>query len=127
MASQALTNAQKDIRRALSNAESTVLAYAAPTVPPLNNLTVEGMVEDLGYINQARKSLEKTEKILKERLKSQLGERREVRSDNFTMKLEDRPRTALDQGKAKAYFEEQGTLADFMSTTAVSTMTIKEN
>jgi hypothetical protein len=123
-----MSDAQRKAARNIDLATDTVLAYAAPTVPPLGNLTPEGLVEDLGRLNNARKLFEKTEKILKERLKSQLPPGcKELRSDNFTMKYEDRPRTALSQTKAKAYLEEQGILPDFMETTAVPTMTISEN
>jgi hypothetical protein len=121
------TDAQRQVIRTIDAATSTVVAYTAPTVPALENLTVEGMVEELGYLNEARKKFEGVEKIVKERLKSRLGGLKEVRSDNFTMTFEDRPRVALNQSKAKAYFEEQGTLQDFMDETSVPTMTFKRN
>jgi len=125
MASKNLTNVQKKIQRAIDNATSTTLAYSAPEVPPLENLTVQGMVEELGYINEARKAIEKTEKTIKERLKSRLNGQTEVRSDNFQMKLENRGRTALDQTRAKEYLDSQGILPEYMVTTEVPTMTIK--
>jgi hypothetical protein len=121
------TDAQRQVIRTIDAATSTVVAYTAPTVPALENLTVEGMVEELGYLNEARKRFEGVEKIVKERLKSRLGGLKEVRSDNFTMTYEDRPRVALNQGKAKAYFEEQGTLHDYMDESSVPTMTFKRN
>jgi hypothetical protein len=121
------TDAQRQVIRTIDAATSTVVAYTAPTVPALENLTVEGMVEELGYLNEARKKFEGVEKIVKERLKSRLGGLKEVRSDNFTMTFEDRPRVALNQSKAKAYFEEQGTLQDFMDESSVPTMTFKRN
>lgn len=128
MATSNLSEAQRKVRRNIDLAMDTVIAYAAPTVPAMGNLTQEGMVEELGRLNIARKALEKTEKIVKERLKSMLEEgQTSVRSDNFTMKYEGRERTALDQGAAKAYFEEKGILADYMATTQVPTMTITEN
>jgi hypothetical protein len=128
MASKAsLSDAQRRVQRVVDAAMTTVIAYSAPTVPPLENLTVEGMVEELGYLNEARKKLESVEKTVKERLKSRLGGLTEVRSDNFTMKYESRPRTALDQTKAKAFFEAQGTLADYMSSSEVPTMTFTRN
>ena len=123
-----MNDAQKKAARNIDLATDTVLAYAARDIPSADNLTPEGLVEDLGRLNIARKLLEKTEKIIKERLKATMPPgTREIRSDNFTMNYENRERTALDQSKAKSYLEEQGILADFMSTTAVPTMTIKEN
>lgn len=128
MASKAsMTDAQRQVMRTIDAATSTVMAYTAPEVPALGNLTVEGMVEELGYLNEARKRLEGVEKIVKERLKSRLGDLKEVRSDNFTMKYEERPRVALNQGKAKAFFEEQGCLQEYMDETFVPTMTFKRN
>jgi hypothetical protein len=120
-----MNDTQRRVKRVIDLATDTVIAYAAKEVPSLGNLTKEGMVEELGRMNEARKAIEKTEKILKERLKSMLDGAKEVKSDNYQMKYEDRPRTALDQGKAKEYFESQGTLADYMETTSVPTMTIK--
>lgn len=120
-----MNDSQRRVKRVIDLATDTVVNYHAREVPPLGNLTVEGMVEDLGYLNEARKGIEKVEKILKERIKSQLDGKREVKSDNFSYKLEARPRTALNQERAKAYFEEQGILADYMDTTSVDTTIIK--
>jgi hypothetical protein len=128
MASKAsLSDAQRRVQRVVDAAMTTVIAYSAPTVPPLENLTVEGMVEELGYLNEARKKLESVEKTVKERLKSRLGGLKEVRSDNFTMKYENRARNALDQTKAKAKLEELGILPEYMSETEVPTMTFTRN
>jgi hypothetical protein len=120
-----LNDTQKRLRKCIDLATDSVINYAAKEVPDLGNLTAEGMVEELGRLNEARKAVEKTEKIVKERLKSQLAGRTEISSDNYRMTLENRPRTALNQEKAKAYLEEQGILADFMETTAVPTTIIK--
>lgn len=120
-----MNDSQRKAKRVIDLATDTVISYLAKEVPPLGNLTPEGMVEDLGRLNEARKAMEKTEKILKERLKSMEGFKPEITSDNYKMTLEDRSRTALNQGKAKEYLEQQGILADFMETTQVPTMTIK--
>jgi hypothetical protein len=125
MASSALNSSQKRIRHTLDAATGTAMAYAAAEVPAYGNLTVTGLVEDLGYLNEARKDLEKVEKILKERLKSHPDFQPELRSDNFSMVLEDRTRTALDQGAAKTKLEELGILPDFMKESVVPTMTLK--
>ena len=85
------------------------------------------MLEELGRINEGRKAFETVEKILKERMKTLLDGKTALRSDNFNLELKGVERTALNQGKAKAYFEEQGTLADYMSTTVVPTMYVKPN
>jgi hypothetical protein len=110
MASNPLTDAQKRVRSCIDKATSTVLAYTAKEVPPLGNLTLEGMVEELGYMNESRKALEKVEKIIKERIKSQLGDKTEVKTDNFTMTYKAQDRTALDQTTAKEKLEAFGCL-----------------
>lgn len=122
-----LNDAQKRIRKSIDIATDTCIAYAAKEVPPLGNLTNEGIVEELGYLNEARKELEKAEKILKERLKSRISLGEEIKSDNFTMTYENRSRTALNQTAAKEKLEELGVLADYMTDSEVPTMTIKRN
>ena len=125
MATSALNDSQRRIKRVIDLATDTCVAYAAKEVPVLGNLTCEGMVEELGRLNEARKAMEKTEKIIKERLKSMLDGRTEVRSDNYEMKLENRSRTALNQERAKGKLEELGILADYMDSSEVPTMTVK--
>ena len=51
-----LTAAQKRIQTTLDLASSTVIAYAATEVPRLDNLTPQGLLEDLGRLNEARKA-----------------------------------------------------------------------
>ncbi|MEB3061034.1 hypothetical protein VJJ74_07745, partial [Parvimonas micra] len=97
-------------------------------VPALENLTEMGLTEELGRLNEARKAIEKTEKIVKERLRAMLGNRKDMRSDNYTYKREMRPRSALDQTKAKEKLLELGgqeVLDECMSNTEVETVTIK--
>jgi hypothetical protein len=121
-----MNDSQRRVKRVIDLATDTVITYTAKTVPPLGNLTKEGMVEELGRLNEARKAMEKTEKIIKERLKAMLDPNEtEVKSDNYQMKYEDRSRTALNQEAAKGKLEELGILAEYMSTTSVPTMTIK--
>lgn len=121
-----LNDSQRRLKKVIDLATDTCINYAAKEVPPMGNLTKEGLVEDLGRLNEARKAMEKTEKILKERLKSQLGsDEKEVTSDNYKMTYEDRPRLALDQTAAKGKLEELGILGDYMKESSVPTMTIK--
>lgn len=103
-----LTDVQRRLQRSLDAAAESCLAYAAPEVPALGNLTPQGLLEEFGRLNDARKSIEKTEKIVKERLKSQLDGKRELRGDNYSLLIEMRPRYALDQGLAKAKLVELG-------------------
>lgn len=119
-----LTDTQKALRKALDLAADSAVAYAAPEVPKLGNLTPEGLLEELGYMNEARKALEKTEKVLKERYKSLSKNAKTGRSDNFKQETADQERTALNQAAAKEYFEKEGILEDFMVTSSVSTMRI---
>lgn len=128
MAKAPLTDAQRRIQRILDDASSTVIAYAAPEVPDLDNLTPQGLNEEFGRLNEARKSLEKTEKIVKERLRALIGDQRELRSDNYVYKREARPRYALDQETAKAKLLELGgqkALDECMKSSEVETVTIK--
>lgn len=122
-----LTDTQKALQKTLDHAAQCVIDYAAPEVPALGNLTPEGLLEDFGRLNEARKALEKTEKIVRARFESQIEGKKEMRGDNFSYKKEVTDRTALNQTKAKAYFEEQGTLADYMDTTEVERVTVKRN
>ena len=122
-----LTDSQRRIRKALDIATDVAITYAGPEVPPPGNLTCQGLVEELGYINEGKKQLEKLEKILKERLKSRPDFSKEIKSDNFTMTLEDRTRCALNQTRAKEKLEELGVLPEFMDESIVPTMTFKRN
>lgn len=128
MATSNLTEAQRRLQRSLDAAASTCLAYAAPEVPALGNLTKTGLLEDFGRLNEARKTIEKTEKIVKERLKSQLDGEKELRGDNFQLKIEMRPRVALNQERAKAKLLELGgqeALDECMDETSVEFTTVK--
>lgn len=124
MASQ-LSDSQKILQKSLDIASQVALAYAAPEVPELGNITPQGMLEELGRVNEARKSLEKTEKILKERMAALLEGASECRSDNFEYQKKTQERTALNQTAAKEKLSEFGILEDYMQTTEVATVTIK--
>lgn len=122
-----MTDTQRQLSNTLDKATMVVIAYAASEVPELGNQTPEGLLEEFGRLNEARKALEKTEKILKTRLVSQLGGKTSLRGDNYNVKIESSERTALNQTSAKAYFEEQGLLADYVDTTEVERTTVKRN
>lgn len=126
MAKGNLSDSQVRLRKHLDIASEVAIAYAAPEVPSLGNATPQGLVEEFGRVNAARKALEKVEGILKERIKATSGGQKEIRADNFIYKKEMRPRSALNQTTAKVYFEEQGILDQFMSHTEVETTTVKE-
>lgn len=125
MATNALNDSQRRVKRVIDLAMDTCVAYAAKEVPPLGNLTKEGLVEELGRMNEARKAIERTEKILKERLRPMLELNAEVRSDNYVLTYESRSRLALNQTKAKEHLEELGVLADYMDASEVPTMIVK--
>lgn len=100
-----LTDAQRRIQKHMDAAMDTVIKYTAPEVPKIENYTPQGLVEEAGRINKAKGAVEKVEKILKERLRSMREGKNEIRSDNFTLKITSQPRTALNQGAAKDFFE----------------------
>ena len=123
-----LTDAQRRLQLVLDAASQSAIAYAGPTVPELGNLTPEGLNEEFGRLNDARKAIEKVEKIVKERLKSQLDGRKHLRSDNYDLKIESAARVALDQSAAKAKLLELGgqeALDACMAETMVERVTIK--
>lgn len=120
-----LTDNQKSIAKTMDIANQLVIDYAAPEVPALDNATPQKLTEEFGRLNEARKALEKTEKIVRGRLDALLEGKKECRSDNFQYKIESTERTALNQGKAKEYLSEQGVLEDYMSTSEVERRTVK--
>lgn len=128
MAQNNLTDAQRRVQKVLDACMDTVIAYCASEVPPLGNYTPAGIVDLLGRLNEGRKLLEKTEKILKERTTAVLDGAKEQRGDNYVYSKSLRPRYALDQTKAKAKLEELGgkeALDECMVESQVETVTIK--
>lgn len=126
MAKGNLSDSQVRLRKHLDIASEVAIAYAAPEVPSLGNATPQGLVEEFGRVNAARKALEKVEGILKERIKATSGGQKEIRSDNFVYAKKVQDRSALNQSAAKAHFEAAGILDQFMSTTEVEMTTVKE-
>lgn len=120
-----LTPTQKSKYLNLQQATDLAVPYFAKEIPPLGNLTAEGLIDHLGTIKDAIKDLEKVEGILKERLKPKLEGRKTLRGDSHEMEMRSSERTALNQTKAKAYFEKEGILEDYMTTSAVEAMYIK--
>lgn len=122
-----LSDNQRILQKALDQASYSCIAYAASEVPALENLTPEGLMDELGYLNEARKAMEKTEAIVKERLRSQLtpAQLKEFRGENFYLTTRVAERSALNQSAAKAYFTEHGILDQYMAITEVPTTTVK--
>ena len=103
MATKSLTDTQRILAKTLDAASSECIAYAAPEVPELGNLTKEGLLESFGRLNEARKAMEKTEKVVRARFESQLPEGcKELRGDNYKYAKAVQERTALTQDRAKA-------------------------
>jgi hypothetical protein len=127
MASRNLTDNQRMIAKTMDIASQLVVDYAAPEVPEMGNLTPTGLCEMFGRLNEARKQLEKVEKIVRARFESQIPNQREFRGENFVYKKASQERTALDQTMAKETLARMGeeVLAEHMKTTEVDTVTIK--
>lgn len=143
--SNQLTDAQRKVQKNMDIAADVCIAYAAPEVPSIGNLTPQGLCEELGRVNEAKKTVEKVEKILKERIKTKLEPgQKELRSDNFTMTISMQDRYALVQDAAKEQLKKMGEalhaadpenwpltgdemLASCMANTEVSTMRFKYN
>ena len=113
---------QEEITEVMRRSADTLINYAAKEVPALGNLTPEGLLDELGWINELKKHVEKVEKILKERLKSQTA-KKQLAGDVFKMDITASERTALDQGAAKALLESLGETPP-MKTSEVETMRI---
>ena len=120
-----LSDSQRLLQRSLDAATDSCIAYAAREIPALGNLTPEGLTEELGRLNEARKAVEKTEKIVRGRLDALLAGKKKCRSDNFEYEVKSQTRTALNQGKAKEVLAEIGQLDDCMSTTETEVRTVK--
>lgn len=120
-----LTDRQKLLRKAMDIASDEVVAYAAKEVPSLGNYTKEGLTDLFGYLNEARKELEKVEKIVRGRLESQLEGAKEYKGDNFKYTKAITETTRLNQSKAKETLEKLGTLAQHMDTTEQERVTVK--
>jgi ABC-type transport system substrate-binding protein len=128
MASRNLTDNQRMLAKTLDFAAQEAIAYAAPEVPELGNLTPEGLLESLGRLNEARKAFEKVEKIVRARFESQINGKTELRGDNYTYSKAVTPRYALNQSKAKKLLEEAGIPEDqYMESSEVPRVTVKRN
>lgn len=128
MASSNLTDNQRQLAKTMDIAGSLAIAYAALEVPALGNLTKTGLLEDFGRLNEARKALEKVEKIVRGRLESQLDGAKELRGENYQYTKKSQERTALNQTAAKETLMRLGgqeLLDEHMATTEVETVTVK--
>lgn len=126
MASKAnLSDAQKLLSKSLDIASQLCIDYAAKEVPALGNLTPEGLNEEFGRLNEARKAMGKTEKIVRGRLEAMLQGKTELRSDNFIYKKATSEVTRLNQEKAKEVLAEVGRLDECMDTTDQERVTVK--
>lgn len=122
-----LTDNQKLIAKTMDQVSELVVAYAGPEVPPIGNRTETAFLEEFGRLNEARKQVEKVEKIVRSRLEAMLQGKKELRGDNYTYKKSVVPRYALNQGKAKAKLEEYGVLEDCMDTSETERVEVKRN
>jgi len=102
------SDAQKRLFKNMGDATLTAVSYAAKEIPPLGNKDAAALLEELGPVNEAKKAVEKVEKILKERTKALLGDKKELRSDNFEASITVAPRVALNQGAVKEVLEQLG-------------------
>ena len=83
------------------------------------------MTEELGRLNEARKAIEKTEKIVRGRLDAMLQGKKECKGDNFVYSIRTQERTALNQGMAKEVLSEVGRLEECMATSECEVRTVK--
>lgn len=124
-AKKPLSERQRQLARVMDIASAEVVAYAAKEVPPIGNYTEEGLTDLFGYLNEARKELEKTEKIVRGRLEAMLAGRKESKGDNFQYKKSTTATSRLNQGKAKDTLEKLGVLDEHMDHTEQERVTVK--
>jgi hypothetical protein len=131
-----LTDTQRMIAKTLDLAGQSVIAYSAPEVPELGNATPQALLEEWGRLNEARKAIEKVEKIVKNRFMAikdgdyeddKEAEIEELRGDNFNWKRSSSPTTRLNQSKAKETLAEYGVLEDHLNTSEVTKDVVKRN
>ena len=134
-----LTDTQRTLQKTLDIASNSVIAYSAPEVPELGNATPQGLLEEWGRLNEARKAMEKVEKIVQKRFLSQVNVEAlseegdpsdyvdELRGDNFNWVQTKSDTTRLDQTAAKKTLAEQDILAEHMSTSTVTRNIVKRN
>ena len=110
-----LTETQKRLWMQGQKAVDAVVAFHAPEIPKLSQgATCAAVIEELGPIKAFGKGLEKTENILKERMKALIPykldtkgkpttvKEKEVRAENYKMEVRSSTRVALNQQAAKA-------------------------
>lgn len=141
----ALTAEQLKIEKALQHAEMLCIEYSGEIMPPIGNLTPGALVDQIGYLKEVQKVAEKVENILWHRMSSLQGGGHPTNSKGvptpdpaqgevFKYKYRSSDRTAVDQGKVKAFMEAthicqscgvEYKVPNFMATTAVATKTVE--
>lgn len=120
------------VRNGFEIALNVAMAYQQPVAPPIANSTPATVVDEIGYVKELMKALEKTENILWQRLSALQGGGHNTNSkgvpipdaasgDVFTYRVTQQDRDALNQTKAKEYFTKLGILPEYMTVTVVDT------
>lgn len=122
MTNKSLTKTQVDRRKALDIVEE----YDAAVVPAMGNRGQASFVDELGYVKELAKAVEKVVKILEVRVDSfSEGQKKSCEGDVFKQVVTNTERTALNQGEAKIKLEALGILDEYMDTTDVPTRSVK--
>lgn len=120
----ALTDNQVLMQRVMGRVSDIVVAWAAPKVPAIGQMTAQGQVDELGDVKAAMAQLKKIEEVMKDRLKILAEGKKQVVGDRYKSDLSMAPRVALDQTAAKAYFEAAGLLGEYVKETMVETLRV---
>jgi hypothetical protein len=118
------TISEKDREFRYRKAVDSLLPWFRRETPKLSNATNQYFADEIGRLNEMRKDIEKVEKILKTIYKTRKAPEI-VRGDEFEVELSMRPRRALDQTRAKEYFEKLGILDEYMVESEVETLNVK--
>ena len=94
---------QKKIHRIVNDALEVIIPYFGEEIPLLDNHTGQQVCDDLGVVKEARKAFEGVEATLKERFKPFMGQELEFRGTKYIATKRPSTRTALNQGKVKAF------------------------
>lgn len=101
------TEPQKKIHSQIFEGADIVIPYFGDEIPRLDNHTDEQLCDMVGVVKKGKKAFENVEKILVQRFKARLGQRRELRGHKYeaTIRGDGGGRTILNQSKCKELLE----------------------
>lgn len=95
------TAAMKRAYHRVQEALPIALGYLADEIPVLDNHSDKQLVDEVGLLKQAKKTIEKAEKAHVERLKARLGNQDSLTGENYKATYRGSKRVILNQGACK--------------------------